>query len=80
MSRACSKNRCEEEYIKGSGGKSEGKRPLGIDSWEDNIKKELKRNEGYGLDSFGSGHGPLVGSCKHNTKPLGSKRSREILK
>jgi hypothetical protein len=32
--------------------------------WEDNIKMDLRETEwGYGLDSFGSGWGTMMGSC-----------------
>jgi hypothetical protein len=32
-----------------------------------------------GLDSFGSGEGPLVGSCDHSNEPSGSIKGREFL-
>jgi len=31
------------------------------------------------LDLSSSGHGPVVDSCKHSDKPLGSTRGREFL-
>jgi hypothetical protein len=32
-----------------------------------------------GLDSSGSGQGPLVGSCEHDSEFLGSIKVREFL-
>jgi hypothetical protein len=48
-------------------GKSEGKRHLGRPRrrWEDNIKTDIRNRMGwYGLDSSGSGYGPLAGLVK----------------
>jgi len=54
-------------------GKPERKRPRGRprSRWEDNIKMDLKGNSvgGCGLDSSGSGYGPVVGSCDHDNEP-----------
>jgi hypothetical protein len=38
---------------------------------EDNIKMDLNGNRvaGCGLDSLGSGYGPVVGSCEFSNKP-----------
>jgi hypothetical protein len=45
----------------------EGKRPLGRPRhrWEDNIRM----GGNSGLNSSGSGYGPVVGSCKHDNEP-----------
>jgi hypothetical protein len=32
-----------------------------------------------GLDASGLGQGPVVGSCEHSNKPLGSKKVGNIL-
>jgi hypothetical protein len=37
-----------------------------------------KRMGWYGLDSSGSGYGPLEGSCEHGNKPSGSVKDWEI--
>jgi len=59
-------------------GKPEGKRPLGKPRprWEDNIRMDLQKI-GCGMDSSGSGQGPVVGSCEHSNEPLGSIKGRE---
>jgi hypothetical protein len=46
----------EEIYTQGCGEKTEGKRPHGRFryGWEDNIRIDLKYNEGHKLDSSGS--------------------------
>jgi hypothetical protein len=63
-------------------GKSEGKRPLGRPrlKWEDKIRMDLKRNRvGWcGVDPYGSGYGPVVGSCEHGNEPLGPIKGREF--
>jgi hypothetical protein len=55
-----------KKYPKFSVGKSE---PLGRPRrrWEDIITMDVKRNRlgGFGLNSFGSGYGPVGGSCEH---------------
>jgi hypothetical protein len=52
-------------------GKPEGKRPLGRrrHRWEDGIRMNLKE---IGLDSTGSGQGPLAGCCECGDEPSGS--------
>jgi hypothetical protein len=55
--------------------KPEGKRPLGRQRhrWEDNIRMDLQAMVGrHGLDSSGSGQGPVAGSCEHSNEPSGS--------
>jgi hypothetical protein len=56
--------------------KSEGKRPLEIPScrWENRIRIDLGEIGwgGCGLDSTGSGQGPVAGCCKCGDEPLGS--------
>jgi hypothetical protein len=53
----------------------EGKRPCGRPRhrWEDYIKRDLrgKRLESFGLDSCGSGLGPLAGYCEYGNETLG---------
>jgi hypothetical protein len=56
-------------------GKPEG-RPKCI--WED-IKMVKKQDEGYGLDSSGSGYRPVAGSCEHGNEPSGSIKFWEFL-
>jgi hypothetical protein len=54
-------------------GKPEGKRPLGRlrRRWEDGSKWILERLAGWcGVDSVGSGWGPVAGSCRHDNVPL----------
>jgi hypothetical protein len=59
-------------------GKPEGKRPCGRSRhrWEDGIKMDLGEIswEGgvCGVDSPGSGYGPLAGSCECSDEPSGS--------
>jgi hypothetical protein len=57
-------------------GKPEGKRPLGRPRrrWEDGIRMDLKGDwlEGCGLDSTGSGQGPVAGCCECGDEPSGS--------
>jgi hypothetical protein len=57
-------------------GKPEGKRPLGRPRrrWEDGIRMYLREIdlEGCGLDSTGSGQGPVAGCCQCGDEPSGS--------
>jgi hypothetical protein len=56
-------------------GKPEGKRPLGRPRcrWEDGIRIDLKEiGWGGGVDSTGSGQGPVAGSCERGGEPSGS--------
>jgi hypothetical protein len=47
---------------------------LGVDE-----KIILGKWGGCGLDSSGSGYGPVVGSCEHGNEPLGSIKGGEFL-
>jgi len=57
-------------------GKPEGKRPLGRPRrrWEDGIRMDLREIGlgGCGLDSTGSGQGPVAGCCECGDEPSGS--------
>jgi hypothetical protein len=57
-------------------GKPERKRPLGRPRrrWEDGIRMDLKEIglRGLGLDSTGSGQGPVAGCCECGDEPSGS--------
>jgi hypothetical protein len=57
-------------------GKPEGKRPLERRRrrWEDGIKIDLREIGcgGCGVDSPGSGYGPLAGCCECGDEPSGS--------
>jgi hypothetical protein len=58
-------------------GKPEGKRPLGRPRrrWEDGIRMDLKETGlggGGGLDSTGSGQGPMAGCCESGDERSGS--------
>jgi hypothetical protein len=57
-------------------GKSEGNRPLGRPRrrWEDGIRMDLGEIGlgGCGLDSTGSGQGPVAGCCECGDEPSGS--------
>jgi hypothetical protein len=57
-------------------GKPEGKRPLVRPRrrWEDGIRMDLGEIGlvGYGLDSTGSGQGPVAGCCECGDEPSGS--------
>jgi hypothetical protein len=57
-------------------GKPEGKRPLGGPRrrWEDGVRMNLKRDwlGGCGLNSTGSGQGPVAGCCECGDEPSGS--------
>jgi hypothetical protein len=61
-------------YLKNMKGKLG--RPTRI--WEDNIKTDLWRYMvwRYGLDQFGSGQGPVAGSCENGNVPSGSTRRK----
>jgi hypothetical protein len=60
-------------------GKPEGKRPLERLRWEDNIKVDLKEIVCENDDSFGSGEGPVAGSCECGNDPSGSRKVEKIL-
>jgi hypothetical protein len=45
---------------------------------EDNIKMKSKE-VGCGLESSGSGWGPMAGCCEGNNEPLSSIKGEEIL-
>jgi hypothetical protein len=57
-------------------GKPEGKRPLGRPRrwWEDGFRTDLREIGlgGCGLDSTGSGQGPMSGCCECGDEPSGS--------
>jgi hypothetical protein len=57
-------------------GNPEGKRPLGRPTrrWEDVIRMDLREIGlwGCGLDSTGSGQGPVAGCCECGDEPSGS--------
>jgi hypothetical protein len=57
-------------------GKPEGNRPLGRPRrrWEDGIRMDLREIGlgGCGLDSTGSGQGPVAGCCEYGDEPSGS--------
>jgi hypothetical protein len=57
-------------------GKPEGRRPLGRPRrrWEDGVRMDLKEIGlgGCGLDSTGSGQGPVAGCCECGDEPSGS--------
>jgi hypothetical protein len=57
-------------------GKTEGNRPLERPRrrWVDNIKMDLREigRGWYDLNWFGSGEGPVEGSCEHGNEPSGS--------
>jgi hypothetical protein len=54
----------------------EGKRPLGIprSRWENGVRMDLRETGlgGCGLDSTGSGQGPVAGCCECGDEPSGS--------
>jgi hypothetical protein len=55
-------------------GKPEGKGPLGRSRrrWEDGIKMDLRQIGLGGVDSTGSGQGPVAGCCERSDEPSGS--------
>jgi hypothetical protein len=55
-------------------GKLVGKSPFGRlrCKWKDNIKIDLKEMGLEGVDSSGSGFGPVAESCEHGHEPSGS--------
>jgi hypothetical protein len=60
--------------------KTEGKMPLGRPRcrWEDNVKLDLTEIW-FGVDSSGSGYGPVADSCEHGNEPFGSTEGGEFL-
>jgi hypothetical protein len=54
-------------------GKPEGRRPLGIPRhrWKDVVRMDLNGDwlGGFGLDSTGSGQGPVAGCCECGDEP-----------
>jgi hypothetical protein len=67
----------QESHRKGFGGKPEGTRRLGRPrrKWEDGVRMDLwdiSLGGGGGLDSTGSGQGPVAGCCECGYVPSGS--------
>jgi hypothetical protein len=66
----------EREMYRVLAGKPEGKRPLGRPRrrWEDEMRVDLREIGlgGCGLDSTGSGQGPVACCCKYDDEPAGS--------
>jgi hypothetical protein len=65
-------------------GKPKGKRPLGRPRhrWEDGIRMHLREiglGGGGGLDSTGSGQGPVAGCCESGDEPSGSCATELVL-
>jgi hypothetical protein len=64
-------------------GKPEGRRPLGRPRhrWEDGIRMDLREIDlgGRGLDSTGSGQGPVAGCCECGDEPSGSCATELVL-
>jgi hypothetical protein len=81
MGRACSTKGEKRNAYRVLVGEPEGKRQLGTlgRSWMDNIKLILNRMGWYGLDSSGSGYGPVEGSCEPCNESAGSRERWEIL-
>jgi hypothetical protein len=46
--------------------------------WRIILKCILKRQDMCGLESSGSGWGPVAGSCEHGTEPSGFKKVRQM--
>jgi hypothetical protein len=64
-------------------GKPEGKRPLGRPRrrWEDGVRMDLREiGSGGGLDSTGSGQGPVAGCCECGDDPSGSCATELVMK
>jgi hypothetical protein len=61
----------ERKVYKALVGKPEGKRPLGRPRrrWEYEFRMDLRE---IGLDSTGSGQGPVAGYCECGDEPSGS--------
>jgi len=56
--------------------KPEGKRPRGRPTYR--IGNNIKTDPIH-MAQYGSGHGPVAGSCKHGNEPLGSIKGKELL-
>jgi hypothetical protein len=73
---ACSTHGRGEKSVQVLVGKPEGKRPLGRPRhrWEDGVRMDFREIGfgGCGLDSTGSGQGPLAGCCECGDEPSGS--------
>jgi hypothetical protein len=76
MGWACGTHMRGEKHVEVLVGKSEGKRPLGRPrcTWKDGIKLDLRDIGlwGGGVDSTGSGQGPVAGCCECGDEPSGS--------
>jgi hypothetical protein len=47
--------------------------------WEENIIVDLREIGRCGLDTTGSGWGPVLGSCEHNNEPSSYIKGREFV-
>jgi hypothetical protein len=74
----------EERYVYGVlVGKTEGKRSIGRPTrrWEEAIRLDLRKiGWGCGMDSVGSGQGPVEASCEHGDEPSSSGATELVLK
>jgi hypothetical protein len=71
MGNSCNTHRQERNSYRTLVGKPEGKGPIRTlrRSWEDSIEMELKKQDWVnGLDSSGSGQGPMEGPCEYIMK------------
>jgi hypothetical protein len=73
---ACGTHGRGEESVQGFGGKARRKETTGKTRrrWEDGVRMDLREIGlgGCGLDSTGSGHGPVAGCCECGDEPSGS--------
>jgi hypothetical protein len=64
--------------------KPEGKRPLGRPRrrWEDKVRMDVRETGfgGCGLDSTGSGQGPVAGCCECGDEPSGSCATELVIR
>jgi hypothetical protein len=71
----------ERKLYKVSVGKQEGKRPLERPRrrWEDEIRMDRRViGWGCGVDSPGSGYGPVAGCCECGDEPSGSSATESV--
>jgi hypothetical protein len=73
---ACGTHGRGEKIVLGFGGKARRKETTGKTKarWEDGIRMDLRETGlgGCGLDSTGSGQGPVAGCCECYDEPSGS--------